>query len=43
VGYVAGQNWQAKEREFHWTVGDGNEKKIAYEMMCGGRGCPGLL
>jgi hypothetical protein len=29
MGYLAGQNWQAEEREFLWTVGGGNEKKNA--------------
>jgi hypothetical protein len=37
-GYVGGQNWQAEERELLWTVGDENEGKNAWELVCGGRG-----
>jgi hypothetical protein len=42
-GYVAGRNWQAEEVELLWTVGDENERKIASALVCGGKGCPGLV
>jgi hypothetical protein len=42
-GYVAGWNWQADEMELLWTVGDENERKISWDLVCDGRGCPGLL
>jgi hypothetical protein len=42
-GYVAGWNWQADEMELRWTVWDENERKIAWELVCDGRGCPCLL
>jgi hypothetical protein len=42
-GYVAGRNWQAKGMELLWTVGAEDERKIAWELVCGGKGCPGLL
>jgi hypothetical protein len=42
-GYVAGWNWQAEEMELLWTFGDENERKIAWELVCGEKGCPYLL
>jgi hypothetical protein len=42
-GYVAGWNWQADEIEFLWTIGDENERKIAWDLVCDGKGCPALL
>jgi hypothetical protein len=40
---VAGRNWQVEGMELLWTVGDENERNIALELVCDGRGRPGLL
>jgi hypothetical protein len=48
TGLWTGAHWldrigRQRKRELHWTVGDENERKSAWELVCGGRGCPGLL
>jgi hypothetical protein len=43
LGHSGWTELAGRGRELHWIVGDGNERKNAWELMCGGSGCPDLL